>query len=191
VRRALLLVLALLGPIQSLDDRVAATVQAGRRPALEAPMSALTKLARPVTVLSGLLAVALLDGAAGVPTVRGCIAVLIPVNVVVETLKWCVHRTRPDGDTRRANSSFPSSHAANALALAWMLSRRWPRLRIPFMTLALLVCYSRMYLHRHYLSDVLVGAALGLVIAVLVCRLWPALDPAARRKMPEPRLPGG
>ena len=191
MRRALLLVLALLGPIQSLDDQVQAAVQAGRRPVLEAPMNALTRLARPVTVLSGLLAIALLDGAAGVPTVRGCIAVLIPVNVVVETLKWCVHRTRPDGDTRRANSSFPSSHAANALALAWMLSRRWPRLRIPFMTLAVLVSYSRMYLHRHYLSDVLVGAALGLGIAVLMCRLWPALDPATARKAAEARPPSG
>jgi len=191
VRRALLLVLALLGPIQSLDDQVQAAVQAGRRPFLEAPMSGLTRLARPEIVLSGLLAIALLDGTAGLATVRGCVAVLIPLNVVVETLKWCVHRTRPDGDTRRANSSFPSSHAANALALAWMLSRRWPRGRIGFFVLAMLISYSRMYLNRHYLSDVVVGVALGAGVAVLVCRLWPSLDPRrARTGRPAPHPSG-
>jgi membrane-associated phospholipid phosphatase len=191
VRRALLLLLALLGPIQSLDERAQAVVQAGRRPPLEAPMNGLTRLARPEIVLSGLLAIALFDGTAGLATVRGCVAVLVPLNLVVETLKWCVHRTRPDGDTRRANSSFPSSHAANALAVAWMLSRRWPRGRIGFFLLAVLISFSRIYLNRHYLSDVVVGMALGAGVAVLVCRFWPSLDPdQARTGRPVPRPSG-
>jgi membrane-associated phospholipid phosphatase len=58
-----------------------------------------------------------------------------------------------------------------------MLSRRWPKGRAIFALLAALVAFSRLYLHRHYLSDVLFGAALGLVLPWATLRLWPALDP--------------
>ena len=176
-----LLAIALLGPIQSLDVAIEARIQETRRPWLERPMHELTEIGRPVWVLSGLLAVALLDGGTGVATVRGCVAVLIPVNLMVEGLKWGAGRTRPDGDTRRANSSFPSSHAANAMALAWMLSRRWPRGRLAFWTLALLITWSRMYLNRHYPTDCLASAVIGIGCAILICSRWPRLDPARAR----------
>jgi len=173
----LLLVLALLDPLLALDRQVRDAVQASRRPAIERPMRALTDVGKPVVALSALLALAVFGGPAGVPMVRSCLAVLIPVNLAVEGLKWTVGRQRPDGDRDRRNSSFPSSHAANAMAFAWMLSRRWPRGTPGFMAFAALVALSRMYLDRHYLTDVVAGALLAAGVAVFVLRAWPALDP--------------
>jgi undecaprenyl-diphosphatase len=144
-------------------------------------MRELTRAGRPLVVGAGLIALAIFDPVAGIATVRGCLAVLLPVNAVVEALKWSVDRTRPDGDPKRSNSSFPSSHAANAAALAWMLSRRWPRGAAGFIALAVLVSFSRLYLNRHYLSDVVTGLGLGIAFAVWVPRRWPVLDPARAR----------
>lgn len=175
--KALTLVLALLDPVAGIDHAVRDAVQAARRPAFEQPMKALTDVGKPPLALSALLGIAVFGGAAGVPTVRACLAVLVPVNLLVEGLKWGVGRRRPDGDRDRRNSSFPSSHAANALAFAWMLSRRWPRATLAWFAFAVLVGMSRIYLDRHYLSDVLAGFALAAGTAALVLRRWPELDP--------------
>lgn len=187
--KAVLLVLALLEPVERLDRAVQAAVQSARRPGIERPMRLLTDGGRPVVVLSGLLALAILDGASGVSMARSCVAVLVPVNLAVEALKLTVNRTRPDGDRRRHNSSFPSSHAANALALAWMLARRWPRGTIGFWLLASLIAFSRMYLNRHFMSDVVTGGIIGLGFAALVTARFPALDPrpAPRERHPDSR----
>ncbi|MEO5619218.1 MAG: phosphatase PAP2 family protein [Candidatus Eisenbacteria bacterium] len=175
--RALLLVLVLIEPMMRLDLHIQGAVQSARRPALERPMRALTDTVKPVVAVSGLLAIAVFGGPSGVPMARGCLAVLIPVNLAVEALKWGVNRSRPDGDRNRRNSSFPSSHAANAFAIAWMLTRRWPRAWAPFFALSAVSAFSRMYLNRHYLSDVVAGGALALAVAAFVLHRWPALDP--------------
>jgi undecaprenyl-diphosphatase len=184
--KALVVVLALLDPITRMDLEVRDAIQAARTPALERPMRSLTEVGKPVVALSGLLALAVFGGSPGVATVRGCLAVLVPVNLAVEGLKWGVGRVRPDGDARRKNSSFPSSHAANAMAFAWMLARRWPRGGPGFFLFAGLVGLSRLWLDRHYLSDVLAGFALAALVATAVLRAWPSLDPrrfaAGRRR---------
>jgi undecaprenyl-diphosphatase len=165
--RILLLVLALFGPLERLDWAVQRRVQGGRSPALEAPMHAASDLGRPPVVLSVLLGFAAFGGPAGVATARLAILTLVPTNLVVEGIKRGVGRTRPDGERKRANSSFPSSHAANAIAIAAVFSSRWRRLGPVFWLAALVVAGSRIYLNRHFLSDVLVGAAIGWLFAWL------------------------
>ena len=182
---AWLLALALLDPVVRLDHAVRDAVQHARQPWLDHPMHALTDAGKPPVVALGLVAVAFVDAAGGMTTLRGCLLVLIPVNLAVETLKRGLGRTRPDGDSRRSNSSFPSSHAANAMAIAWMLRRRWPRAGSVLLTIASLVAFSRMYLDRHYLSDVVAAALLGVGFSMLLTRRWPALDPARVRARPE------
>jgi undecaprenyl-diphosphatase len=178
--RRLLLVLALLGPIQRLDDAAIAAVQAARTPALERPMRAASDAGRPVVVFGGLLAVALLDGAKGVTTARLALLALLPTNLIVEGLKRATDRTRPDGEHKRSNASFPSSHAANAFALATVLARRWRRWAPAWFAVAGIVAFSRVYLNRHYVSDVMVGAAIGVACALLV-EAW-----QARRRVAAP-----
>jgi len=57
--------------------------------------------------------------------------------------------------------SFPSNHAANMFCAACFLSAFFPRFRILFFTIAILVCISRVYNGVHYPSDVLGGAIIG------------------------------
>jgi undecaprenyl-diphosphatase len=92
---------------------------------------------------------------------------LLPVNLAVESLKWVVWRTRPDGDTHRRNSSFPSSHAANAFTVAAVVGRRWRRVAVPIWLGACLVGYSRMLLDRHWATDILGALLLALAGAWL------------------------
>lgn len=128
-------------------------------------MRTLTHGARPLLVV--LAGVGLLSGATGRAAVLEAAVALIPVNLTVEALKWTVGRTRPDGDSRRKNSAFPSSHAANAFAVATVIARRWRRLAVPIAAFALAVAFSRMYLDRHWLSDVSGGALIGVAGALL------------------------
>ena len=131
----------------------------GRQRALEIARRLHRDRARVVLFAGG--AVALLSGSSGRAFVLESVAALLPVNVAVEGLKWTVDRTRPDGEHRRSNSSFPSSHAANAFTLAAVLTRRWRRAAIPAWLAATFVAISRVYLDRHWLSDVAFALVLG------------------------------
>ncbi len=64
-----------------------------------------------------------------------------------------------------AVQSFPSGHTATAVGLAAALAWLYPRGRWTFAVLAVLVACQRMHSGSHYLSDVLVGGALGLIFA--------------------------
>jgi undecaprenyl-diphosphatase len=79
--------------------------------------------------------------------------------------------------------SLPSGHAstsfAGALALSYVVRRAVPALFV----LAALIAFSRVYVGVHYPSDVVVGAALGLVVALAAIALL-----RARRRTSEDRL---
>ena len=79
---------------------------------------------------------------------------------------------------RERGTSFPSAHAANSAALALLAMCFWPGLRRGVWALPLLVGWSRVYLGKHYPSDVLGGWLLGLCVGWLCWLLWRA---AARR----------
>ncbi len=92
-------------------------------------------------------------------------------------------RTRPADFVRHKErgSSYPSGHAANSMALAMAAALLWPGIRPcvrPWIfLLPLVVGYSRLYLGKHYPSDVLAGWVVGAFAALLLwalCRsLWP------------------
>jgi undecaprenyl-diphosphatase len=175
-----LLALGLLQPVAALDEQVQREVQRHRSPGLDRVMQAATDLGRHDLLAGTLLAVAILDPVAGPAVARVAVVGLAGTNLVVEGLKWSVNRTRPDGDRTRSNSSFPSSHAASAVCVAWIFARRWPRLTVVWWAIALAVAWSRVYLNRHYLSDVVCGAAIGLLCTAALFRVK-ALDPRNRR----------
>ena len=105
------------------------------------------------------------------------LAITLAVGVGVTALavllvKLAVRRPRPEGDwgqlyRKTDPHSFPSGHAARACMLAVVaLGLGPPWLGILLTIWALLVGLSRVILGVHYLSDVLAGALLGVVIGL-------------------------
>jgi len=68
-------------------------------------------------------------------------------------------------------ASMPSGHATTAFAAAIAVGLLWPRLRPVMLIYALIIAVSRIVLDAHYLSDVIAGAFVGCVGALLV-RDW-------------------
>ncbi|MBL8746074.1 MAG: phosphatase PAP2 family protein, partial [Phycisphaerae bacterium] len=61
--------------------------------------------------------------------------------------------------------SMPSSHTAFAVVAAICLTHLYPRLRPVAFGLAAIVGFCRVLLKAHYASDVLIGAAMGYLLA--------------------------
>lgn len=70
-----------------------------------------------------------------------------------------------------ADYSFPSGHATIAFAMAVVLSRKEPKWKWMFYTLAVLISLSRIYLGVHYPLDVVFGAFLGWGIGITSLQL--------------------
>jgi membrane-associated phospholipid phosphatase len=64
--------------------------------------------------------------------------------------------------------SLPSGDAALAFAVSFILARYFPRHRYILYILAIGCAFSRVVLKYHYLSDVILGAALGYLAARIV-----------------------
>ena len=93
----------------------------------------------------------------------------ISTGVIVWGMKEIIGRKRPL-DEVVGNPAFPSGHTAYAFAGATLLGARYPKLRIPLYIGAGLVGVTRIYLGRHYASDVIAGAAVGTITGALVSR---------------------
>jgi hypothetical protein len=102
--------------------------------------------------------------ALGKPCVASLGADLFQAQVMAETLtyalKQATRRSRPEG----SGYSFPSGHATTAFASATVLQRHFGwKVGIPAYAVASYVAASRVQEKHHYLSDVVFGAALGIV----------------------------
>ena len=107
---------------------------------------------------------------------RGALAILLFAGLtvtyyVVSFMKVAVGRPRPFVVMPDAHLfiveksfSFPSNHAAQASMAATIFSGFFASWRMPLFIVAALVCYSRIYIGVHFLSDVAAGAALGILI---------------------------
>lgn len=70
--------------------------------------------------------------------------------------------------SRPTSYSCPSVHSALSFASAMSIFYRHKGLGSLFIVVAIVVCFSRMYLFVHFLTDVLFGALLGALVASLV-----------------------
>ena len=110
--------------------------------------------------------------------------------VIMETVKLSLGRSRPnegvgafsfhpfstlnDSAGVEARSSMPSGHTMAAFAIATSLADDIHNnlVHVGLFTFAAGAGFSRLYEHRHWASDVAVGAALGITTAKLVSGRW-------------------
>lgn len=140
-----------------------------------------------VIILFGILALAP-ERRWGIPRIA---TMAFGAGIAVNLIKICIVRLRPCyfvehgqpfpdsvGETfgrflpllaeTSRQQSFPSGHTATAVALAAALFWFHGRGRTLFVVLAVLVACNRIQTNAHYLSDTLVGAAVG-CLAATVC----------------------
>jgi len=100
------------------------------------------------------------------------------VGIVAQVMKFAVRRARPElwlgpfTHARPSATSFPSGHTVGAFALAGVIvfaSRSLP-LRVLAIAIAIAVGVSRILAFRHWTSDVLASALIGLAISWAVTR---------------------
>jgi membrane-associated phospholipid phosphatase len=99
-------------------------------------------------------------------------------GISVQIVKYSAGRTRPElwlgpfHHARAAATSFPSGHTVGAFALAGVLMLASPSrtMRVIAFLLALSVAVSRVMAFRHWTSDVLASAAIGMILAAIAFR---------------------
>ena len=84
------------------------------------------------------------------------------MSIAVNGIKYSVRRLRPDGSTR---NSFPSGHTATAFMCATMLHKEYgwrsPWISFAGYAAATITGASRIMNHRHWHTDILAGAIIG------------------------------
>lgn len=85
--------------------------------------------------------------------------------LTVNSLKYTIKKERPD---KSSNNSFPSGHTATAFMTATMLHKEYGTTRSPLYSilgysLATGTAISRQLNNKHWFSDVLTGAGIGIV----------------------------
>ena len=103
------------------------------------------------------------------------LAVLVSFLIVDDVLKPLFGRARPFDvmeiqmiDARPASASFPSGHAAMAMAGTLAVTRMLPHTGWILWPIAAVIAVSRIYLGVHWPSDVLAGIVVGFAIGWFV-----------------------
>ncbi|WP_188315933.1 phosphatase PAP2 family protein [Chitinophaga agrisoli] len=158
---------------QDIDVNVLILINLSRIHSLDAFFNLVTDTAGAVGMLTPLILLC-------IPRLRkagvyGLIAYLATA-LTSNALKYILNRPRPfatyhfiEKMTSGGSPSFPSGHTTDAFVTAGVLSlvfRRWYVTVVVYLW-AILVAYSRIDLGVHYPSDVLAGAALGSIAAVV------------------------
>lgn len=98
-------------------------------------------------------------------------------SVVLHTIKIVLGRRRPRDELELnlygfrplhfdlQHDSFPSGHALTIFCVAVIASAAVPALTLVWFAIALYLAMTRALLNAHFLSDVFVGAAVGLIAA--------------------------
>jgi membrane-associated phospholipid phosphatase len=115
-------------------------------------------------------------------------------GLLCEVCKMLLRRDRPNAHDgayvfraftdRPFNTSgigSPSSHAFLAFAAATALARLYPRTAVIWYILAIGCAITRVLARAHFLSDVALGAVLGVLVASFVARTVPSPDPTGAR----------
>lgn len=98
------------------------------------------------------------------------------MGIIINSLKYTIKEERPDSST---HNSFPSGHTATAFMGAEILRKEYadvsPVIAWSGYAMGAVVGYLRIYNNRHYINDVLAGAAIGIFSTNLAYWLYPKI----------------
>ena len=166
----------------ALDARVAGWAVHWRQPALDMVVGILNPIGSGVTLLVTCLSLGLLGHWRTRSRLRDTAWVgalgFAGAGLVEFAVKHLVGRARPDGAPHGILltgptfapdlDSFPSGHATSVFAVAAVFAACYPRLAWPLYLLATAIAVGRVYLARHYVSDIMAGATIGIAVAWLL-----------------------
>lgn len=99
-----------------------------------------------------------------------------PSHNLFLTNKLHFYQITPKDYYKGGQYGFVSSHAANFFVVytAFMLvfKNRYSKMVHTLLVISIIVCISRIYLGVHYLSDIIGGATLGIIITYFVYRFF-------------------
>jgi len=148
-------------------------------------------------LIASLLALAVASALPYSPTtqlVENCalafLAALILGSVILHSMKLFLGRRRPRDDIEMnlyefipfafnlEKNSFPSGHALTIMCVAVIATGAFPLLAPFWFAIALWLGLTRAFLSVHFLSDVFVGAGIGLIVTRIILIVWfPSLAP--------------
>jgi membrane-associated phospholipid phosphatase len=152
------------------------------------------------------LAACAFGGGLGADVIKLCVARQRPIKADLSLtdidLTWAVHAqgmaTGNPGNWDYAWQSFPSAHTATAVGLAIGLSWLFPRGKYLFWGMALLAGLQRIVFLAHWPSDVIAGAAVGIVAGLVFTasaapgnRFWDAWEKRNNRCCSDERAGDG
>ena len=129
-------------------------------------------------------------------------ATLATGGIAAQLIKHIIGRARPRFieafgpyhfdmlSMKNSLASFPSGHTTTVFSMAVALGYLAPRLRVPLFGLAAAIALSRVVVQAHYVSDIVAGATLGIVAALLVARFFADRGMTFDKAGPHVRLKG-
>jgi undecaprenyl-diphosphatase len=91
--------------------------------------------------------------------------------IIIIPVRYYTKRNRPSADYKCSRMtpwnrySFPSHHAFRAFSIAIIIGVRFPELFPYLICTAAMIGFSRIYLSKHYVTDVLAGTLLAVGVA--------------------------
>ena len=95
--------------------------------------------------------------------------------------EWLAKYQYPDFVEKLTSFSFPSGHTSSAFAACAAIIFLNRKIGIPAMVFAALMGFSRIYVEVHYCTDVLGGAVVGIIYAVIGVLIAKALYPVIEK----------